>query len=185
MRLAREQATRSAGDGDDDAAVSLPLGTVAAIGAGSGVLAATSCFPLEVLRRRQMMGELLGLSPVGALTQLVKAEGAQVLINGIRLNCVKVAMGNRGDNFEIVYTQGDWEGQTHEISSSEHVWQILPDGLKFPVVGRRNPMSKEPTPLTAAQFARGAHLQVCVRQKGATQTHSQTVARARAHTTFL
>ena len=26
--------------------------------------------------------------------QLVKAEGAQVLINGIRLNCVKVAMSN-------------------------------------------------------------------------------------------
>ena len=45
-------------------------------------------------RWAQMMGELLGLSPVGALTQLVKAEGAQVLINGIRLNCVKVAMGN-------------------------------------------------------------------------------------------
>ena len=39
--------------------ISLPVPTVAAIGAVSGVLAATSCFPLEVVRRRQMAGETL------------------------------------------------------------------------------------------------------------------------------
>ena len=75
-------------------AVSLPVPTVAAIGAGSGVLAATSCFPLEVVRRRQMAGELVGLNPLAALIALVRSDGASVLIKGSGLNCVKVAVGN-------------------------------------------------------------------------------------------
>lgn len=66
------------GAADAAAAVSLPLAAVAAIGAASGVLAATTCFPLEVVRRRQMTGELLGLNPYVALVRLVRTEGMQV-----------------------------------------------------------------------------------------------------------
>ena len=74
--------------------VSLPLSATAAIGAFSGVLAATSCFPLEVVRRRQMMGEYAGLSIIGALPRMVRAEGVSVLLVGARLNIFKVALGN-------------------------------------------------------------------------------------------
>lgn len=72
----------------------LPAVTTAAIGAAGGVLAATSCFPLEVVRRRQMMGEYAGLSVVGALAALVKSEGIAALASGANLNMVKVALGN-------------------------------------------------------------------------------------------
>ena len=43
---------------------------VAAIGAASGMLAATSCFPLEVVHRRKMVGELAGLGAYGSLLQI-------------------------------------------------------------------------------------------------------------------
>jgi hypothetical protein len=49
-------------------AVSLPVHIIAALGAISGVVAATSCFPLEVVRRRQMAGELIGLNPLAAIS---------------------------------------------------------------------------------------------------------------------
>ena len=95
--LLRRQATAVAAASGDDASadrVSLPVPTVAAIGATSGVLAATSCFPLEVVRRRQMAGELTGLHPLAALTQLVRTEGKRVLFKGSGINCVKVSLAN-------------------------------------------------------------------------------------------
>ena len=39
----------------------------AQIGAVAGIVAATSCFPFEVVRRRQMGGELTSLSVIGAM----------------------------------------------------------------------------------------------------------------------
>ena len=39
----------------------------AQIGAMAGIVAATSCFPFEVVRRRQMGGELTSLSVIGAM----------------------------------------------------------------------------------------------------------------------
>ena len=88
---------RAKGDADDVShadRISLPVPTVAAIGAVSGVLAATSCFPLEVVRRRQMAGELAGLNPFAAIVSICQADGPGVLLAGSRMNCVKVAMGN-------------------------------------------------------------------------------------------
>ena len=60
----------AATDGADERQVSLPVEQVAAIGAASGMLAATSCFPLEVVRRRKMVGELAGLGAYGSLLQI-------------------------------------------------------------------------------------------------------------------
>lgn len=93
--ILRRQATLQAASSDvDEAAVSLPVPLVALMGASSGVVAATSCFPLEVVRRRQMNGELLGLNPFAALLSVVRDEGVRVLVKGSGVNCVKVAMGN-------------------------------------------------------------------------------------------
>ena len=74
--------------------ISLPPATTAAIAAWGGVLAATSCFPLEVVRRRQMMGEFVGLSVPRALSALSRKEGVAALMAGANLNIVKVAIGN-------------------------------------------------------------------------------------------
>ena len=89
----RGAAVASSHDGDERS-VSLPLQTVAAIGASSGMLAATSCFPFEVVRRRQMAGELAGVSAYGAIARIVQSEGAAALMKGSGLNCLKVAMSN-------------------------------------------------------------------------------------------
>lgn len=80
--------------GDSEEQVSLPVPLVAFIGAASGVIAATSCFPLEVVRRRQMMGELAGYRPYAAVAKIVRTEGMQAILAGSGVNCVKVAMGN-------------------------------------------------------------------------------------------
>ena len=81
---------------DDDTVerASLPVPTVAAIGAVSGVSAATACFPLEVVRRRQMAGELRGYNTIQAMVSLVKSDGVGVLYKGVALNSVKVVLGN-------------------------------------------------------------------------------------------
>ena len=55
-KLAIYDVLRARATGGRDAA-SLPLAQSAQFGAVAGVVAATSCFPLEVVRRRQMMGE--------------------------------------------------------------------------------------------------------------------------------
>ena len=55
---------------------------------------ATSCFPLEVVRRRQMAGEFAGLSAYAAIASLVRTEGMGALVKGAGLNCVKVSMSN-------------------------------------------------------------------------------------------
>lgn len=92
--LLRRQATEGANRERDADTVSLPVASVAAMGAVSGVLAATSCFPLEVVRRRQMVGELSGLSPLAALLAIMRTEGPQALMRGAGLNVVKVSLGN-------------------------------------------------------------------------------------------
>lgn len=77
-----------------DAAASIPPALTAAVGAVAGVTAATSCYPIEVIRRRQMMGELAGLGVGDALAALVRAEGAAALYRGVFVNMAKVALSN-------------------------------------------------------------------------------------------
>lgn len=86
---ARHAAGESSVDG-----TSLPPALTASIGAFSGVFAATSCFPIEVIRRKQMVGELAGLSLPDALVTLAQTEGASALFRGVGLNVVKVALSN-------------------------------------------------------------------------------------------
>ena len=70
-RLRRQATLKAAKSTDNEDAVSLPVPTIAAIGAVSGVSAATACYPLEVVRRQQMAGNLASnLSPVSAVVQV-------------------------------------------------------------------------------------------------------------------
>lgn len=85
---------RRATAGLDDPSTSLPLAQSARFGAVSGVIAATSCFPLEVVRRRQMAGEFVALSAVGAMKAVIAEEGVSALFRGVTLNVVKTAMAN-------------------------------------------------------------------------------------------
>ncbi|KAL1528595.1 hypothetical protein AB1Y20_009935 [Prymnesium parvum] len=85
---------RGATAGVDDSSQSLSVAQSALFGALAGSVAATSCFPLEVIRRRQMMGGFAGLSTFAATSAIIKAEGVSVLFNGVGLNIVKVAMSN-------------------------------------------------------------------------------------------
>lgn len=73
---------------------SLPAVCTAAIGACAGVTAATTMFPVEVIRRRQMMGEFAGLSVFPALRALARAEGGAALYRGVYVNMVKVSLSN-------------------------------------------------------------------------------------------
>ena len=73
-RLRRQATLKAAKSTDNEDAVSLPVPTIAAIGAVSGVSAATACYPLEVVRRQQMAGNLASnLSPVSAVVQVCVA----------------------------------------------------------------------------------------------------------------
>ena len=85
---------RRATAGLDDPSASLPLAQSARFGAFAGVVAATSCFPLEVVRRRQMAGEFAALSAVGAMRALIAAEGVRALFRGVTLNIFKVGSAN-------------------------------------------------------------------------------------------
>ena len=79
---------RNAGASD---ATSLPAAQSAVFGAAAGVVAATSCFPLEMVRRRQMMGEYVGLPFHAAMLAISQKEGASALLRGSGVNIVKVA----------------------------------------------------------------------------------------------
>ena len=94
IKLAAYDLLRRRAGADDRA--SLPSNQVAVIGALSGIVAATSCYPLEVVRRRQMMGgsTLASLSLAGALVTMVRTDGAAVLWRGCGLNAIKVGLGN-------------------------------------------------------------------------------------------
>ena len=95
MKLATYDLLRRHATGGVDArSVSLPMAQSATFGAVAGVVAATSCFPLEVIRRRQMMGEFASLSTPAAIRALVQAEGTQALFKGVGLNIAKVALAN-------------------------------------------------------------------------------------------
>ena len=90
--LLRQQATTLVGGGDT--ALQLPAFLTAAVGALAGVTAATSCFPIEVIRRRQMMGEFGGLGVRQAMFSLAQSEGVGVLYRGVFVNMAKVALSN-------------------------------------------------------------------------------------------
>ena len=77
-----------------DDSVSLPLGQSAVLGAIAGVVAATTCFPLEVVRRRQMLGEFASISTMGAISTIVRVEGMEALFAGVGLNMFKTGMSN-------------------------------------------------------------------------------------------
>ena len=73
--------------------VSLPPPVTAAIGAVSGVTAATICFPIEVIRRRKMIGEFASLGVPQSIAALVRSEGASALYRGVFINAAKVSLG--------------------------------------------------------------------------------------------
>ena len=57
--------------------------------------AATVCFPFELVRRRQMLGQYVGLNPALAFATVVREEGMRSLFKGgLRVNMLKVAIGN-------------------------------------------------------------------------------------------
>ena len=67
----------------------VPKSAALAFGALAGVTAATATFPLEVVRRRMMMGAVAG-NTLQALSSIAKAEGVGALFAGCSLNYVKV-----------------------------------------------------------------------------------------------
>jgi hypothetical protein len=70
----------------------VPKGLALAMGALAGVTAATATFPLEVVRRRMMMGTVAaGQGTFAAIAAIAKAEGAGALFKGCTLNFVKLA----------------------------------------------------------------------------------------------
>jgi len=81
-------------EGVDAASVSVSLAQSAQIGAMAGIVAATSCFPFEVVRRRQMGGELTSLSVIGAMSAIANDEGLRALFKGVSINVFKVALSN-------------------------------------------------------------------------------------------
>ena len=68
----------------------VPKTAALVIGALSGVTAATCTFPLEVVRRRMMMGAKYA-NTLAALAAISKAEGTGALFKGCALNWVKLA----------------------------------------------------------------------------------------------
>jgi len=88
--------SRAGGGPRDETAptdVSLPPPVTAAIGAVSGVSAATLCFPIEVIRRRKMLGEFASLGVPQSIGALVRSEGASALYRGVGINAAKVSLG--------------------------------------------------------------------------------------------
>ena len=74
IKLASYDFLRRSADAGD--ATSLPAATSAAFGAVAGIVAATSCFPLEMVRRRQMMGDVhVGMPFHAAMVAIAQKEG--------------------------------------------------------------------------------------------------------------
>jgi len=87
----------------------VPKGASLAFGALAGATAASVCFPLEVVRRRAMMGQVCLASapaagwrltrvcfqvyanPAAAMISIAQKEGVQALFAGLGINWVKVA----------------------------------------------------------------------------------------------
>ena len=88
--LLRRRATNST----DSRSTMLPPMQSAAHGAIAGVMAATTCLPLELVRRRQMAGNYVGLNLFRAIQMIVRDEGAWALMRGNGINTVKVALSN-------------------------------------------------------------------------------------------
>jgi len=95
MKLATyDMLRRRLTEGVDAESISISLAQSAQIGAIAGIVAATSCFPFEVVRRRQMGGELTSLSVIGAMAAIVNDEGLRALFKGVSINVFKVALSN-------------------------------------------------------------------------------------------
>ena len=69
----------------------IPKGWALVFGAVAGVTAATVTFPLEVVRRRAMMGALSSNNIVKAMVEISQKEGVETLFKGCALNWVKLA----------------------------------------------------------------------------------------------
>uniref|UniRef100_A0A7S4FAN5 Mitochondrial carrier protein n=1 Tax=Chrysotila carterae TaxID=13221 RepID=A0A7S4FAN5_CHRCT len=81
--------------GDAKALECLPPGLLtASFGAVAGVAASLSCFPLELVRRRQMVGQLSRIGSLRAVACIARTEGVRALYVGSRLNTLKVALSN-------------------------------------------------------------------------------------------
>eukprot|EP00310_Coccolithus_braarudii_P008420 CAMPEP_0183365076 /NCGR_PEP_ID=MMETSP0164_2-20130417/83270_1 /TAXON_ID=221442 /ORGANISM="Coccolithus pelagicus ssp braarudi, Strain PLY182g" /LENGTH=88 /DNA_ID=CAMNT_0025540529 /DNA_START=23 /DNA_END=289 /DNA_ORIENTATION=- len=65
-----------------------------ASGAIAGVTAATTCFPIEVIRRRKMIGEFKGMGTFAAIASLARNEGAASVYRGVFLNMAKVSVSS-------------------------------------------------------------------------------------------
>jgi len=68
----------------------VPKGVALVCGAVSGCVGATCCFPLEVVRRRMMMGAPYK-NTMDALITIARSEGVGALFNGCFLGWVKLA----------------------------------------------------------------------------------------------
>jgi hypothetical protein len=68
----------------------IPPGMSMTFGALSGLLSASATFPLEVVRRRMMMGTAKGNTFV-AIASIYRSEGLQALFKGIALTWAKTA----------------------------------------------------------------------------------------------
>lgn len=68
----------------------VPKSVAVCIGVASGAVAATATFPLEVLRRRQMMGAAVSHNVLVALVAIAEKEGVQALFAGAGLNLLKM-----------------------------------------------------------------------------------------------
>jgi solute carrier family 25 phosphate transporter 23/24/25/41 len=89
----RDKALAACSHADEGASTRLPPALTAAVGAVSGVTAATACFPIEVVRRRKMIGEFAGVSLVPAISSLARSEGVAALYRGVVINAGKVSVG--------------------------------------------------------------------------------------------
>ena len=91
--LLRATAIEMPWGGNGEPGARLPPAVTAAVGAFSGVAAATVCFPIEVVRRRKMVGDFAGVSLIPAISSLARAEGMGALYRGVLINAGKVSVG--------------------------------------------------------------------------------------------
>mmetsp|Transcript_19727 Transcript_19727/g.62746 ORF Transcript_19727/g.62746 Transcript_19727/m.62746 type:complete len:409 (+) Transcript_19727:263-1489(+) len=84
----------------------VPHGWSLIFGAVAGVSAATVTFPLEVVRRRMMMGSKYK-GTIDALVRITKEEGGGVLFKGCTLNWVKLAP-SAGISFYVYEVAKEW-----------------------------------------------------------------------------
>ena len=60
----------------------------------AGLIASASTFPMEVVRRRAMLGTVVS-NPIAAIPQIVRAEGFAGLYKGYGVNVIKVSIAHQ------------------------------------------------------------------------------------------